>query len=1223
MSNVRARIFMGFFICTSLFFIVWGCSTTAKKTSITRGQDNWAFRSVLDLQPRVLTLALHEDLWVAYDAETGGIVKAWQDGVDLDGPVYTQKHGPQPTSIGPAYFISPIAQPWLIEQEGETYAPETQFRGHKFENGHVVLMTELILKDGHVIEVEESPEYVQHEKGYTGLMRKITTNHVPAGTHVKVKTHLHSLTMGAGIASDEGFTILEREGIAFPGRQVIRIEGEWKLPDNGTSSLTAWFDDQPVIEPKAEAGAEEEIPAGLALINESDCQTCHNPRERTVGPSYLAIAEKYTTSPSVINTLAKKVISGGSGSFEGFAGPMTAHPDLPIELAEQMVAYILTLDGEEPSEMAAVDLRPSFSLTDTATDGQGLVMNVYYSGETVTGFREASDVMPPIYSGTVKGLDAYKDEDLGKWNRQVQFTFKGYLEVPTANNYLFRLTSDDGSRMRIDGKELVDNGGFHGFEGKEAETYLTAGKHALEVEFFQGGGGAGIRLEWANAAGEFEVIPPTAFSYDKEDIRPVQAFIPKYKLVRSIPGDIFPLQEVHPSFSMSQARPDHFEPMVGGLDFLDEDRMVVSTWDPEGSVYLLSGLSHDDADRIIVKRIARGLAEPLGLKVVNGGIYVLQKQELTQLIDHDGDMIIDEYRTLCNSWDVSANFHEFAFGLAYQDGYFYATLATAINPGGASTQPQIQDRGKAVRISRKDGNLEFVATGLRTPNGIGLGVDRQLFIADNQGDWLPSSKIVHLQQDAWYGSRSVDFEGTARLTETQPVVWLPQDEIGNSPSQPAPLNIGPYKGQMIHGEVTHGGIKRVFVEKVDDQYQGCLFRFSQGLEAGVNRLIWGPDGSLYIGGIGNPGNWAHYGKKWFGLQKMTYNGNSTFEMLAVRAKNDGMEIEFTEPVPAHHALNPDSWAVSQWRYVPTENYGGPKVDERQLGIRDIQLSQDRKKVFLQLSGMRAKHLVYIRIMAPMVSDLNHELWTREAWYTLNRIPAERGGLDNQFAINLPGNNSLTDNEVAAGWTLLFDGKSTDGWRNFRRDDMGSAWQVRNGELSLMSKTERGDRYGGDIITEQEYENFELSLEWKISEKGNSGIMFLVQESDAYKSAWQTGPEMQILDNVGHPDGRIESHRAGDLYDLIESKFVAVNPPNEWNHARIVLQDGHLEQWLNGYKVVETTLWDDAWKEMVAGSKFKDMPGFGTYQKGHISLQDHSDRVSFRNIKIRKLGSKVQ
>ena len=162
-----------------------------------------------------------------------------------------------------------------------------------------------------------------------------------------------------------------------------------------------------------------------------------------------------------------------------------------------------------------------------------------------------------------------------------------------------------------------------------------------------------------------------------------------------------------------------------------------------------------------------------------------------------------------------------------------------------------------------------------------------------------------MKKDAWFGSRSVDFEGTANLKEAKPVVWLPQDEIGNSPSTPVALNDGPYKGQMIHGEVTHGGVKRVFVEKINGEYQGCLFRFMQGIEGGVNRLIWGPDGALYMGCIGNPGNWQQTGKLWYGIQRAKYNNASTFEMLAVRAKTNGVEIEFTEPLK-----HGQGWSVS-------------------------------------------------------------------------------------------------------------------------------------------------------------------------------------------------------------------------------------------------------------------------------------------------------------------------
>lgn len=460
----------------------------------------------------------------------------------------------------------------------------------------------------------------------------------------------------------------------------------------------------------------------------------------------------------------------------------------------------------------------------------------------------------------------------------------------------------------------------------------------------------------------------------------------------TIPGDEFPLESVHPSFDLAQARPGSFKPKVGGMDFLPDGRLVVSTWDSLGSVFILDGVQEKDPEAIKVKKIATGLAEPLGVKVVDNEIYVMQKQELTKLVDLNNDDIIDEYQTICAGWKVSDNFHEFAFGLVYKGGYFYGTLATAINKGGASTQPQVPNRGKVVKISRKDGSFSFIASGLRTPNGIGLGVDNEIFIADNQGDWLPANKIVHLQEGAWYGSRSVDFEGTKDLTETPPVVWLQQHEIGNSPSQPTILNVGPYRNQMIHGDVHHGGIKRVFIEKVNGTYQGAVFRFTQGLEAGVNRLVWGPDGVLYMGGVGLGGNWSHNGKR-YGLQKLTFNNNTAFEMLAIRAKANGVEIEFTEPLKEGVGIKASDYSINQWWYKPTANYGGPKMDEEQLKINNIQVSSDRKKVFLQLAGMKPKHVVYIRLnRKTIVNSDDRNLWSTEAWYTLNNIPSEKENL---------------------------------------------------------------------------------------------------------------------------------------------------------------------------------------------------------------------------------------
>lgn len=220
---------------------------------------------------------------------------------------------------------------------------------------------------------------------------------------------------------------------------------------------------------------------------------------------------------------------------------------------------------------------------------------------------------------------------------------------------------------------------------------------------------------------------------------------------------------------------------------------------------------------------------------------------------------------------------------------------------------------------------------------------------------------------------------------TPPAVWLPQDEIGNSPSQPVLIPTGPYQGQMLHGEVTHGGLKRVFLEKINDAYQGCVFRFTQGLEAGVNRLAWGPENKLYVGGIGMVGNWGWQGKQ-YGLQALKFNDKITFEMLAVRAKADGIEIEFTEPLAQNQGLQAKDYLIQQWRYEPTPAYGGPKLDLQELPISEIKMSSDRKKVRLQIKGCKEKHVLYLQLSKDLQSESGQKLWTGDCWYTLNAIP---------------------------------------------------------------------------------------------------------------------------------------------------------------------------------------------------------------------------------------------
>ena len=195
------------------------------------------------------------------------------------------------------------------------------------------------------------------------------------------------------------------------------------------------------------------------------------------------------------------------------------------------------------------------------------------------------------------------------------------------------------------------------------------------------------------------------------------------------------------------------------------------------------------------------------------------------------------------------------------------------------------------------------------------------------------------------------------------------------------------------------------------------------------------------------------------------------------------------------------------------------------------------------------------------------------------------------------------------WESLFDGETTSGWRGFKKEACPDGWQVVDGTLTLVGG-------GGDIITTEQYESFELQLEWKISEAGNSGIFFHVTEDHDY--VWQTGPEMQILDNAKHHDGGDPKTSAGANYALHAPPADVTMPIGEWNQVRLIVNAGHVTHWLNGRKQCEYDLWSDDWIEAVRTSKFKDMPDYGLRESGHIALQDHGDRVSYRGIRIRRL-----
>ncbi|MEP6846504.1 MAG: DUF1080 domain-containing protein [Panacibacter sp.] len=216
-------------------------------------------------------------------------------------------------------------------------------------------------------------------------------------------------------------------------------------------------------------------------------------------------------------------------------------------------------------------------------------------------------------------------------------------------------------------------------------------------------------------------------------------------------------------------------------------------------------------------------------------------------------------------------------------------------------------------------------------------------------------------------------------------------------------------------------------------------------------------------------------------------------------------------------------------------------------------------------------------------------------------------------------NTLTAKEKQEGWHLLFNGKDLQGWHSYLLSKPGKAWQVKDGAIALVKNDQSVYEDFADLTTDAEFENFDLKLEFKTDTCANSGVMFYVNESPEYQNSWETGPEMQIDDVICGPDHLSKMNRAGTLYDLfaVDSEYVSV--ANTWYEYEIKADKGHLQMFENGHKVIDTYMWNDHWKELIAAVKFKDMPGFGTFKKGHIALQGtENGKIWFRNIRIKAL-----
>jgi hypothetical protein len=591
------------------------------------------------------------------------------------------------------------------------------------------------------------------------------------------------------------------------------------------------------------------------------------------------------------------------------------------------------------------------------------------------------------------------------------------LHAPVSGNYAFRLTSDDGSRLAIAGSVVIDHDGLHGATAKEGSVQLNAGSHPLAIDYFQAGGGAVLKLEWLRpGALLWEVVPSSALTVEGGGARVTSPGIKECEGLGEGPGDGLPLATIHPSFTLTNLRPNAgFQPDVSGLSWFDNGDAAVLTWgkaqeSTNGKLYRVSNVAGEvDLGAVTATEIASGLQEPQGVAVVDGEVFVATKTGLDKLLDTGGDGFY-EGRQRIATWPGSGNFHEFTFGMPYRDGHFYVALSVALVRSGDSVSPQpAPDRGTLLKVNKDSGAIEYVAGGL--------------LVADNQGGWVPASKLVEIQPGAFYNHPTTyrdPLSGQVRNGRfddqpvTPPVVWMPHNEISNSPSTPVVMQEGPFAGQLAIGDVTYGGVQRVFLEEVEGQTQGALYRMTQGLEAGVNELAVGPDGDLYVGGIGYDGNWAQPGKLRYGFQKLVANGTLTMDILETRITETGFDLTYTKPLSEETLQDLASrYRVKQWRYNPTSAYGGPKIGEEALAVTGATVSEDGRTVSLEIPGIKPGRVVHIRSPRPFSADDGERLWSTEVWYTANVVPGYVAPAD-------LGYYEAEEADLSAGASVAFD-----------------------------------------------------------------------------------------------------------------------------------------------------------------------------------------------------------
>ena len=447
--------------------------------------------------------------------------------------------------------------------------------------------------------------------------------------------------------------------------------------------------------------------------------------------------------------------------------------------------------------------------------------------------------------------------------------------------------------------------------------------------------------------------------------------------------------------------PDNVALEVGGMDYMPDGRLMVCT--RRGEVWSLSGSQWT--------LFAGGLQEALGL--IHGDkndIYVMQRSELTRLVDTRKSGAADRYETVSANFGFSGNYHEFAYGPAKdKDGYLYFSLNLAHNPDGFGSQfmgahVETPYRGwafKSVKPNATDGKFEPFAYGLRSPNGLAASPDGDIFFTDNQGEWIGACWLGQLKKDCFYGNpssliftRDWNHRDPKSVTmaelekkKTPPAIIFPYGRMGQSLSQPAwdttDGKFGPFAGQIFVGDVQHPMVMRATLEKVGGDWQGACYPFLRQADLqGANRLIFAPDGSLIVG-LTDRG-WV---KESAGLVRVTFTGLTPFAIQSMSLTKTGFDLTFTQPIDKSLAMDMKTWSLLHWHLIYHATYGSPEADKTPVKIASVAVSDDGRRVSMTLSQVLTGKVYDLTVNGLKAAD-GSELKNNNAYYTVNKLQAK-------------------------------------------------------------------------------------------------------------------------------------------------------------------------------------------------------------------------------------------